>query len=103
MSFLNLIGMNSSTKDDKSGPSAKQESRKIPSRRKPPTGLTEFSMLDEGKDEWSTQTKQTSSSDEVPLSGIQIRKSFEHRVVETAGEEDWVDERQRKAWYPGGR
>lgn len=102
MSFLSLVGIKS-TKSAQSDPSAERESRKTPTKRKIPKSSTDFAMLEEGKDRRWSQSQQTTASDEVPLSGIQVHKTFENRVIETTEKEDWLDERQRKAWYPGQR
>lgn len=108
--FLNFVGLNKTSQHGKAseynegrGPSEYSRSRK----KKPSTGLTtEFSVLNEGRDGWSTPTN-AESTDEWPLKGIQVQKEFE-QVVETIPKaerspkpDEWVDDRKGSSWYPG--
>lgn len=71
------------------------------SKKKPSTGLTNnFSVLDEGRDGWSTPSK-TDSNDELPLHSIQVQKQYEQKVETSPKSDGWLDDRRKQAWYPG--
>lgn len=71
-----------------------------PHKKKPSTGLSSFSVLEEGRDEWSTPTKD-STNDELPLTSIQVQKDFEHKIETSRQSDGWLDDRRRESWYPG--
>lgn len=65
-----------------------------------PTSMSEFSVLEEGRDEWP-EAKRT-STDEVPLNGIQVRRSYEQIIVEVPKNDGWNNNPSKsEAWYPG--
>ena len=69
-------------------------------KKKPSTGLSNFSVLEEGQDGWATPPK-TSSNDELPLNSIQVQQDYERRIESRPDSGSaWVDQR-KKSWYPG--
>lgn len=105
-SFLGVIGLNSNNNSHGKASEYSEgqpASRQMKPKKKPhDTALTDFSVLDEGRDGW--ETPKHGSTDEVPLHGIQIEKEYEQKVetestIDNAG---WIDDRRRKSWYPGG-
>lgn len=98
--FLRAIGVQDSSKggnshvrdNSKSGPPKPSAMRK-----KSNTGLSEFSVLEEGRDGWTTE-------DEVPLNNIQIQKEYVREDVTTADPQlAKLDDHTRKMWYPGSK
>jgi len=69
-------------------------------KKKPSTGLSDFSVLGEDQDAWSASTK-TGPNDEVPLRGIQVQKEYEQKVEEGGQSDGWLEDGRRKSWYPG--
>ena len=100
--FMGAIGMNSTKiahtthfSEAKGGSNLQRSSKK-----KLATDLSEFSVLDEGHDSWSTPTK-TGSNDELPLHSIQVHKDFEQKVETDSRSDGWLDDGRRRSWYPG--
>ncbi|KAK5076367.1 hypothetical protein LTR64_006153 [Lithohypha guttulata] len=99
--FLRLVGVQGSTNEG----SAQSAGRATigtskPNKRRMPTSKLEFSVLEEGRDEWP-EAKRT-STDEVPLNGIQVRRSYEQIIVEVPKNDGWNDNPPKsEAWYPG--
>jgi len=81
--FLKVVGMNKTSQhgtpnrcDGGRGESAVRRSGKS----KPNTGLSDFSVLEEGRDEWSLPTTKDSSNDELPLNSIQGHREYEQKI-----------------------
>lgn len=98
--FLQLIGLQNS--NHTGGSSERDQSKSGPSKVKsvrkktPTTGTSEFSVLEEGRDGWSTE-------DEVPLHNIQVRKEYsQHNVNVDDKDLARMSEHTRRMWYPGG-
>lgn len=69
-------------------------------KKKPSKGFSNFSVLDEGQDEWSPSTA-TSSNDQYTLKDIQVQRDYEQTVVNNRLPKDWMDEHTKRSWYPG--
>ena len=61
------------------------------------TGLSEFSVLEQGRDGWTTE-------DQLPLHNIQVSKEYSQTQVNADDKQlAEMDEHTRRVWYPGGK
>lgn len=99
--FLQSIGIQNSAKSGVSH--VRDQSRSGPSKAKPiknkslTTGLSEFSVLEEGRDGWTTE-------DELPLHNIQVQKEYTQENVAADDKQlTEMGEHTRRMWYPGAK
>ena len=95
--FLRAIGAHDSNRDRDTDRTASKPKpmKRVSIHNTPSTGLSQFSILEKGRDGSRT------SFDHIPLNSIQVQKGYEQTVAIDDQEMKSMDERLHKNWYPG--